>query len=72
MYLVKFPDNIKCPSTFWALFVKILLYLWYFLLFYICRFEHVCWSLFVDMCMSIHSCAYMLRCICPLKDLVNN
>ena len=61
---VQFPNNVICPSVFWAFICKDLLYL----LFYIHRFLSCADFLFVDMCMFIHSCIYVLRCTHPLKD----
>ena len=49
VYLVQFPENVKCPFVFWALFVKTLLYVWY--TFYICHFL-AC----VDLYVLIYGC----------------
>ena len=51
MYFVQFLDNIKCHFVFWALFVKILLYLWY--IFYFISVTFSMCTLLVDMHMSI-------------------
>ena len=67
MYFVQFPNNIKCFFVFWALFVKILLYLWYiFIILYLSLLA--CVLIFI----SWYAYAYMLGRTCPLKDWVNN